>query len=135
MPCAGLAVAYAVLRRNDVSAAVRVAPAIVLAGAFAGAPPPQYWANETTLAGLFAGERLSFTGQLSHGDVLVRYAITCCRADAVPIAVRLARTLAYRDGTWLRADGAMTTGRNGALLLNPAAMRRVSAPLDPFVYR
>jgi hypothetical protein len=135
LPCAALATAFAIVRRNDVSASARVAPAILLAGVFAGTPPPQYRPDETMLSGLFAGERLSFTGQLWHADVLVRYAITCCRADAAPVALRLTRRLANRDATWLHADGTVVSGRNGALLLNATALQTIEAPLDPFVYR
>ncbi len=135
LPCAALAAAFAIVRRNDVSASARVAPAILLASVFAGIPPPHYRPDETMLSGLFAGERLSFTGQLWHGDVLVRYAITCCRADAAPVALRLTRRLANRDATWLHADGTVVSGRNGALLLNATAVQTIEAPLDPLVYR
>ncbi len=56
----------------------------------------------------FPGERLRFTGTLeregSHSAV-VRYAIACCRADALPVAVRLERTPPYDAGTWIRVNG------------------------------
>ena len=62
----------------------------MLAGVMVAAPPPAYTMTETTLTDLFPGERLDFTGRLArNGDsaALVRYAITCCRADATPVAV------------------------------------------------
>jgi uncharacterized membrane protein YcgQ (UPF0703/DUF1980 family) len=63
----------------------------------------------------------------------VRYAITCCRADAAPIAVRLERPPAYAAGTWLRVDGIMED-RGGAMQLKTRRVDRVAAPNDPFVY-
>ncbi|HEY3674419.1 MAG TPA: hypothetical protein VGK84_00345 [Candidatus Tumulicola sp.] len=134
LPCAAIAIGAALRFRKRSAAALRIAPAIMLAGAFAGSPPPQYHANETTMAGLFAGERLTFTGTLSNREVLVRYAIACCRADAMPVAVRCTRRLAFADATWLRVDGTVVQ-RNGQFLLDVAGARRIAAPADPFVYR
>jgi uncharacterized membrane protein (UPF0136 family) len=135
LPCAAACAALAYRHRRQALRAARVAPALMLAGAFAGASAPQYRATETTMSGLFAGERLTFTGALSNGDVVARYAITCCRADAAPIAVRLSRRLPFGEGTWLCIDGAIVTASDGALRLEPAAVRRVDPPADPFVYR
>ena len=135
LPCAAACAALAYRYRRQALRAARVAPALMLAGAFAGAPAPQYRATETTMNGLFAGERLTFTGALSNGDVVARYAITCCRVDAAPIAVRLSRRLPYGEGTWLCVDGAIVTEPDGSLRLEPTAVRRVNPPADPFVYR
>lgn len=85
---------------------------------------------------LFAGERLSFTGALVRGagsSAVVRYAITCCRADAAPIAVRLERAPPYTTGTWLRVDGVLED-RAGAIELKAERIARVAAPGDPFLY-
>jgi hypothetical protein len=135
VPCAAGCVALAYRHRRQASSAARVAPALMLAGAFAATSAPQYRATETTMNGLFAGERLTFTGALSNGDVVARYAITCCRADAAPIAVRLSRRLPFGDGTWLCLVGAIVTAPDGALRLEPASVRRIDPPADPFVYR
>jgi uncharacterized membrane protein YcgQ (UPF0703/DUF1980 family) len=108
----------------------------MLVGALLGAPPPQYHATETTMADLFAGEHLTFSGALvrdARSSAVVRYAITCCRADASPIAVRLGRTPHYPAGTWLRVDGTVAL-HNGTLLLVPARFERIPMPRDPFVY-
>ena len=78
----------------------RAAPLLMLFGALVGAPPPQYHATETTLANLFAGEHLTFTGALARDagtSAVVRYAITCCRADAAPVAVQLDRSCRIRQ--------------------------------------
>jgi hypothetical protein len=134
--CACAAAFYCLHRRQRRCAAARAAPALMLVGALLGAPPPQYHATETTMADLFAGEHLKFSGSLvrnARTSALVRYAITCCRADASPIAVRLARTPDYPAGTWLRVDGTVAL-HNGVLLLAPARVERIPAPRDPFVY-
>ncbi len=115
----------------------RIAPAIMLAGAVMGAPAPEYRATETTMSGLFAGERLAFTGALVRKgphDAVVRYAVTCCRADATPVVVRLARRAAYTNGTWLRADG-IVRALGDTLQLDAERVTAVPAPADPFVYR
>lgn len=109
----------------------------MLAGAVAGAAPPSYRATETTLADLYPGERLSFTGRLTREDshaALVRYAITCCRADAAPVVIRLASAPHAADGTWLRVTGSVeeTAGR---LALAPVSITPIAPPSDPFIYR
>ncbi len=132
--CASAVCAAAYRRRR--CGVARFAPLVMLAGALVGAPAPQYHATETTLSDLFAGERLTFTGALvrdRNASAIVRYAITCCRADASPIAVRLDATPPYPAGTWLRADGTIES-LGGDLRLVPRAIERVPAPADPFVY-
>jgi hypothetical protein len=134
--CAGAAAWAAGAHRRERCSAARIAPALMLVGALLGAPPPQYRATETTLADIFAGERLRFTGALARDAkraAIVRYAITCCRADAAPVAVRLERSPPYPSGTWLRIDGTIENV-NGALELAATAIKRVAAPSDPFIY-
>ena len=135
--CAGAALCYAVVHRRERSAPARFAPAIMLAGALLGAAPPQYRATETTLTDLFAGERLTFTGALArsgNASTVVRYAITCCRADAAPVAVRLDRAPPFPTGTWLRVDGSVENV-NGELRLITTRIERIAPPIDPFIYR
>jgi hypothetical protein len=135
--CAVVALGAAVRYRHCVTPAARFAPGLMLVGALAGAPPLQYSATETTLTDLFPGEHLAFTGALSRdgrNDALVRYAITCCRADAAPVAVRLDRALPYAAGTWLHVDGAIARA-NGELRLHPQRVERIVPPSDPFIYR
>jgi hypothetical protein len=135
--CAGMALCLAVVHRRQRSAPARFAPAIMLAGALLGAAPPQYRATETTLTDLFAGERLTFTGALArdrNASAVVRYAITCCRADAAPVAVRLDRTPPFAAGTWLRVDGSVENV-GGELRLVTTRIKRVAPPTDPFIYR
>lgn len=102
-----------------------------------GAPAPIYRATETTLADAFAGERVDFSGvavHVRHDSALVRYAITCCRADAAPVALALDRNLAALNGRWLRARG--TLERDGPQLrLHVDALTPIAPPLDPFIYR
>jgi len=135
--CAAACAALFITHRGERNPAARIAPAVVLAGVLVAAPPPVYRATETTLAGAFPGERVTFLGTLARDgshDALVRYAIVCCRADATPVVLRLAARAPYPPGTWLNGDGAIVA-RDGALLFAPERLERAAPPLDPFVYR
>ena len=46
-----------------------------------------------------------------------RYAITCCRADAAPVALELERPLYLRDAAWVNVDGTLTIV-NGRMVLH-----------------
>lgn len=134
---AAIAVVCAVRYREERDARARWPPAIMLAGALLTTPPPPYTATETTLSDLFEGERLDFTGRLTrNGDsaALVRYAITCCRADAAPVAVRLCEMPQLRDGTWIRTTGNVENVAHD-VCLRVAHLRAVAPPGDPFIYR
>ncbi|MBV8371897.1 MAG: hypothetical protein JOY69_01430 [Candidatus Eremiobacteraeota bacterium] len=136
---ASAAIAFVLLLRNRCAAhaPVRFAPALMLAGALVAAPPPEYHATETTIDDLFAGERLTFTGRLARSGgsaAVVRFAITCCRADATPVVVRLADAPQAATGSWLRVSGTIVR-RAAELLLVPQAVERIAPPTDPFVYR
>lgn len=135
--CAIGCAALAFVHRRASSTKTRIAPTLMLAGAFIAAPAPVYTATETTLTDLFPGERLTFTGQLVHGkgsDALVRYAITCCRTDAAPVVVRLAHLLRFASGSWLSVEGVVV--RSGEdLRLEARRTERIAPPSDPFVYR
>jgi hypothetical protein len=135
--CAAAALFYAARHRRRTCATARIAPGVMLAGALIGAPAPAYHATETTLTDLFPGESLSFAGALTceHGVcALVRYAITCCRADAVPVVVRLSAAPRYPPGTWLRANGSIEAA-HADLRLVAQRLERIAPPADPFVYR
>jgi hypothetical protein len=135
--CAIAAIATAIAHRRHRSAGTRLAPALMLAGALVSAPPPAYHATETTLADAFAGEALTFSGTLVRSRdtaALVRYAITCCRADATPVVLRLARVPQFRPGTWLRADGTIAL-EGGEQRLEARRIEPISPPADPFTYR
>ncbi|MGB6986228.1 MAG: hypothetical protein WBD74_09685, partial [Candidatus Aquilonibacter sp.] len=116
-------------------------PRLIAAATFAliiiGAPAPTYRATETTLSDAFAGERVDFTGVAVHEgaiSALVRYAITCCRADAAPVALALDRNVAGYDGHWMHARGVIEDDA-GTLRLHVAELTPVAPPSDPFVYR
>ena len=130
--CAYLAHRY----RTHARPALRMGPAIMLAGCVLSSPAPVYYATQTTLAGAFPGERIDFTGAVvSSGKqtALVRYAIACCRADAMPTSIRLDLPGAVRSG-WARARGTIVM-RGGELRLHVGKIEAVTAPADPFVYR
>ncbi len=136
---AGLAAAAAAVRGGSArNGAGWLGPAVALAALIAGSPaPPLPAADATAPAGGFAGQPLRFVGVARRdGSVtaLVRYAITCCRADARAIAVRLDRRANVPDGTWVAADGVLAPSAAG-LVLHARSVARVAAPADPFVYR
>lgn len=131
---AAVALGGAIAHRRRLEPARRAAPLVMLAGALVAAPVPVYRATETTLTGLFPNERLTFTGALvrnAGASALVRYAITCCRADAAPIVVRLERSPPAATGSWLSVDGRI----GNDLRLVAEHVRAVAPPSDPFVYR
>jgi hypothetical protein len=135
--CAVVAFICAARYRTERTPKARFAPALMLAGALATAPPPAYTATETTLTDIFPGERLDFTGRLTrdnHSAALVRYAITCCRADAAPVVVRLRDVPRLRAGTWLRASGNIETVAND-VRLRVSHLEVLPPPDDPFIYR
>jgi hypothetical protein len=135
-PCA-IACAFLAWRyRRENEWRLRVAPAVMFAGSILGAPAPQYHATETSLADAFPGERLDFTGLITttgNATTLVRYAITCCRADAAPIVIRLANPKSNLHG-WMRAQGTLVQTADG-LQLHSSSLRAITPPADPFVYR
>jgi hypothetical protein len=135
--CAIYCVALAWRYRAHGACATRWIAAAAIAVVIIGAPAPAYRATETTLADAFPGEHVDFTGvavsDRGH-SVLVRYAITCCRADAAPVALALDRDVARYDGRWLRARGTIENS-GGALRLHVAELAMIAPPTDPFVYR
>lgn len=135
--CAGGFAMMAIWQRRANAPHLRWAPALMLAAALVTAPVPRYVATETTLADSFPGERVAFTGMLvrSAGTIcVVRYAITCCRADAAPVTLRLTRDLPASLRGWVAVNGTLV--RSGAgLRLRPAAFHAVRQPGDPFIYR
>ncbi|MFI5389617.1 MAG: hypothetical protein ACHQY2_07830, partial [Candidatus Eremiobacterales bacterium] len=123
--------------RRARSPSAALAPAMMCVALVLGAPTPPYRATATTLADAFAGEPLVFTGVVTRrysATALVRYAITCCRADAAPVVVRLTRDVDARDGTWLSAQGTLVD-RNGQLQLRADRSEPLVPPTDPFLYR
>jgi len=137
LACAVICAATAAAIRRAHDARSLPAPALMLAGALVAVPPPAYRATETTLADAFPGEPLTFTGTLvrdAHAAALVRYAMTCCRADATPVVVRLSAAPAFRSGTWLRAEGSVSVA-GGEPQLVVRRIGRIAPPTDPFTYR
>jgi uncharacterized membrane protein HdeD (DUF308 family) len=135
--CAAAALILAVIHRARQCPRVRWAPGLMLLGALVTAPAPSYHATETTLSDLFPGERLTFTGTVTRDKdsvALVRYAITCCRADAAPVVVRLARTASLPADGWARVYGTVENDA-GDMRLVPQRIERIAPPGDPFIYR
>lgn len=102
-----------------------------------GSPPPPLTADEASFDGGFAGERVSFTGRYLREAKrfrVVRYAITCCRADARPVALTLRDDARVADGTWIRANGTLEA-EGTEFVLRTASIQPVAPPTDPFIYR
>ena len=137
---AGCAIGLAALawrHRSHRALRTALAPALMCAALILGAPAPAYRATATALGDAFAGEPLAFEGVVVRRDgatALVRYAITCCRADAAPVVVRLANGIEARDGTWLAARGTLVQ-RSGELRLRVDLAEPLAPPADPFLYR
>jgi hypothetical protein len=128
-----LAAAFAMRARHVYTLARIVAASLVLTTVI-GAPAPAVTLTETTLAGAFPGARIDFTGAVmrAHGATsLVRYAITCCRADARPIVLRI--DAAHVAATWVRARGIVAL-HDESLILEPERITPIAPPSDPFVY-
>ncbi|MDQ6930364.1 MAG: hypothetical protein M3126_06835 [Candidatus Eremiobacteraeota bacterium] len=140
LPLWGCCVALSALgwhHRDKQHAAFRFAPLVMLCACILNAPAPAYSAGETTLNDAFSGERLEFTGVLERSggrSSLVRFTVTCCRADAQPVAVRLARAIPEPAGQWIFARGNLVEN-DGSLRLDVRTYRRIPAPADPFLYR
>ena len=123
--------------RAQTNALARLIVAVMVFAVVAGAPQPPYVAAETTLDDAFPGERLDFTGVVVRSRdhaALVRYAITCCRADAMPVTVAVALPRNIPQQSWVRAAGVLRRRASG-LELAPSRVEVVRPPLDPFVYR
>jgi len=124
------------LYRRERNAAVRWAPLAMVAGMLFSHVAPSYTVSETTLSGAAAGDTIDFNGVLARRGneaALVRYAITCCRADAQPVVVRLEHPLEARYGQWLAVHGRLIGAPSG-LALRVQRFRRITPPADPFVY-
>jgi len=133
--CATTFALCALRYRHSHCAPSRWAPAFMLCGMLLVAQPPQYRATETTLANAFAGEPIDFTGVVARSGgvtTVVRYAITCCRADAAPVALRLERDPGVSG--WVRASGKLELAQ-GQLVLNAQRVTEIAAPSDVFIYR
>ncbi len=131
--CALACTIYAFRSRATLSLKTAALPIAMVVAIVIGAPAPAYTANENTMSDLYPGEHLSFTGAYEHG-ALVRYAITCCRADAAPVAIHLAQSPRVREHDWVYAIGVIV--RSGSTLaLQAQRVDRIAPPTDPFLYR
>lgn len=130
--CAVLSAYLAFRSRGCGSAAQRVVAGLLVTTSILGSPPPPPIATEATLDTLYPGERIEFTG-VYETPHLVRYAITCCRADAHPVAIVLAHRLDARAGSWLSINGVVRR-QGDTLVVDADRIERVAPPADPFVY-
>jgi hypothetical protein len=114
-----------------------VVPAAMLAALVLGSAPPAGTTTASPLDGLFAGERIAFSGVATFvrgRTTLERYAISCCRADASAIALPTDLRLHLAPGSWIAVRGTIARDRDG-FFVRAAAWRRVEVPADPYLYR
>ncbi len=128
----------AILRLRCFAPALRMTGAALVLAAFLGSPRPPSTATEATLDTIYPGERIDFTGSYDvHGGRphVVRYAITCCRADARPVGIELAKvpSMSISSGTWISVRGVVER-RGEELVVAAGDIERVTPPADPFVY-
>jgi hypothetical protein len=143
LPAIALAAAtclFLTLRRDEaLRTNASIALPLALAGALvAGSPLPRSDVDATNLADAYPGASVRFTGttrRRGKSSLLVRYAITCCRADASPVALRTERRFEVRDGTWIEASGTIGRDSRGELVLRTGTWREIAPPADPFIYR
>ncbi len=129
--------AYLAIRTKSISAPLqRFVAASLVAIALIGSPPPPPVTTEATLDTLYPGERIDFTGEYQRNAGVarvVRYAITCCRADARPVCIVLAHPIAVIPDAWLKVRGVVQR-RGDELVLATTEIRQIAPPTDPFVY-
>jgi uncharacterized membrane protein YcgQ (UPF0703/DUF1980 family) len=109
----------------------------MLAALVLGSPPPAAPLGSETLDDLYSGEAIAFTGVAQTIDgrtTLVRYAITCCRADASAIVLPTNLHLRLPRDAWLALRGTIARDESG-FYARASTWRRVAAPADPYLYR
>jgi len=114
-----------------------LAPLLAAAALVLGSPLPHYGLAETTSADAFAGQPVRFMGVIERragATLLVRFAITCCRADATAVALRLDRPVPLRDGDWATVEGVFRSSAQG-LVVHVNRLVSSRAPRDLFLYR
>jgi hypothetical protein len=134
VPLAGSAAIVALLRagRGRPAAVGAGVPGLMLAAIVFGSPVPADSVSDLVAVRGFPGEAVRFTGVL-HANRVTRFAIACCRIDAVAIGLELDRRPVEPDGSWIAVDARLAQ-RRGRLLAIPERIRRVRPPTDPFVY-
>lgn len=136
---AALPAAFIAARARTTTAARfgALVPAAMLAALVLGSPPPESPIGSETLDALYAGEAIAFTGLAEPIDgrtTLVRYAITCCRADASAVTLPTNLHLRLPRDTWIALRGTIARDESG-FYARATTWRRVQPPADPYLYR
>lgn len=134
--CAAFMTYLAIRSRSIAAPMQRLVAVSLLVVVLIGSPPAPQLSTEATIETLYPGEQIDFTGEyqsLTDGARVIRYAITCCRADARPVCIVLARPLALARNTWVNVRG-VVQWRGDALVVAASSLRTVAPPADPFVY-
>jgi uncharacterized membrane protein YcgQ (UPF0703/DUF1980 family) len=112
-------------------------PTLMLAALVSGSPIPGPGVAAGAPDDLYPGETIAFTGTTTSvrgRTALVRYAITCCRADASALVLRTNLRLRVAPNTWIALRGTIARDESG-LLVRANEWARVAPPADPYLYR
>lgn len=134
---AGGSLAWSWRGRPPTRRGLGLAAFLLAAALFVRAPDRPPLASATTLSSAYAGEPFAMRGQVARAGAatfVTRQAITCCRADAVPVTIRTAREVARPSGAWVAVRGVLVLA-NGTLCLRVRALRDIAPPADPYLYR
>lgn len=100
----------------------------------------KYAGKKITVLGMLAKNNAQVERLLNKAYPLVfRFVMTCCAADATPIALVLenGEAVNLKDDDWIEASGRLrvrTVGGQDLLALEEASIRPVPAPEQPYLY-
>ena len=99
----------------------------------------------------FSGQHVSAEGMICHDPevtklfgaesfLLFRFAITCCAADARPVAIlaKPQKPVSFKESSWVRVDGVLSAkkmeDKSIVPIINDAKCESIKAPDEPYVY-
>jgi uncharacterized repeat protein (TIGR03943 family) len=99
---------------------------------------------------VYKGKRVTFTGMIMRDEVLkqyfagrdtaiYRFLITCCAADALPLAIAVDsnQASAFTNDQWVQVDGVFNLGQGSDKpfpLVENAIIKRIKAPKLPYLF-
>ena len=102
--------------------------------------PQKYLGRRVKLSGMFHQEDAQITRDFGRKLPLIyRFVITCCAADALPVAMFLdiVDTAGLEEGSWVEVEGEFTTftqnGKTVPVITEPV-VRRIEPPAEPYLY-
>ena len=102
--------------------------------------PQKYLGHKVKLCGMFHKEDAQITRDFGRKMPLIyRFVITCCAADALPVAMflDLPGDADIAEGSWVEVEGEFTTyeteGKTVPVIIEPI-IRGVEPPAEPYLY-